>query len=121
MFFLYSLILTVGFIVLVPRFAFDAIFNGKYAGGFFQRLGFLREFAPNDHPVLWIHCVSVGEVNVARPLVDAVKHEFPRHRLAISTTTKTGQHLAKDIFKRSAEVVFYLPFDRKFTVRRALA
>src|SRR5438046_2840033 len=120
MFFLYSLLLTIGFIVLLPRFVFDAIFNGKYAAGFFQRLGVLPEFVPSDRPVLWIHCVSVGETNAARPLVDAIKREFPGHRLIISTTTKTGQLLAKDIFKGIAEIVFYFPFDWKFTVRRAL-
>lgn len=121
MFVIYSLLLTVGFIVLLPRFLFDAIFNGKYAAGFAQRLGFLPEFEPNVQPVLWLHCVSVGEVNAARPLVDAIKNSFPDHRLIVSTTTKTGQTLARDIFKETAEVVFYFPFDWKFSVRRSLA
>src|SRR5207244_1283075 len=120
MFFLYSLVLTIGFIVLLPRFLFDATYNGKYAVGFFQRLGFLPAFEPNDRPVLWVHCVSVGEVNAARPLVNAIKTNFPDHRLIVSTTTKTGQRLARDVFKQTAETVFYFPFDWKFTVRRAL-
>ena len=54
MFLIYSLLLTVAFIVLLPRFLFDAIFNGKYAAGFAQRLGFLPGFKPNDQPVLWL-------------------------------------------------------------------
>jgi len=44
MFFLYSLILTVGFIILSPRFLFDAVTKGKYAAGFWQRLGYVPKF-----------------------------------------------------------------------------
>ena len=44
MFFLYSIVYTLAFIVLLPRFIFDALFNGKYAAGFKQRLGFLPTF-----------------------------------------------------------------------------
>ncbi len=50
MFFLYSIILTFAFLVLLPRFLFDAIFNGKYASGFFERLGFLPKFDNSGPP-----------------------------------------------------------------------
>jgi 3-deoxy-D-manno-octulosonic-acid transferase len=120
MFFLYSIILTLAFLVLLPRFLFDAIFNGKYASGFFERLGFLPTFDNSGPPVIWVHGVSVGEINAARPLVAALASEFSAHRLIVSTTTKTGQTLAKQVFAGSAAVVFYFPFDWKFSVRRAL-
>jgi 3-deoxy-D-manno-octulosonic-acid transferase len=70
--------------------------------------------------VIWLHCVSVGETNAARPLVDELISRFPGHRLVVSTTTRTGQTLARDIFKDKADAVFYFPFDWKFSVRRAL-
>jgi 3-deoxy-D-manno-octulosonic-acid transferase len=117
MFFLYSLIFTIAFLLMTPLFLLR---QGKYAAGFWQRLGYLPEFKKDDRPVIWLHCVSVGETNAARPLVDEIKQNLPDHRLVISTTTKTGQKLAKEIFGEKAELVFYFPFDWRFTVRRAL-
>ena len=120
MFFLYSIILTVAFLVLLPRFIFDAIFMGKYAAGFTQRLGFLPPFEQDGRPVIWIHCVSVGETNAARPLIQQLADSLPPFRLIVSTTTRTGQELARQVFSEQAELVFYFPFDWKFSVRRAL-
>jgi 3-deoxy-D-manno-octulosonic-acid transferase len=117
MFLLYSFLLTVGFIALLPLFILR---RGKYAAGFWQRLGFLPEFAPNGKKILWLHCVSVGETNAARPLVAEIVENFPEYTLVVSTTTRTGQQLARQIFAERAALVFYFPFDWKFTVRRAL-
>jgi 3-deoxy-D-manno-octulosonic-acid transferase len=117
MFFLYSFLLTIGFIALIPLFILR---RGKYAAGFWQRLGFLPEFETDGKKVLWLHCVSVGETNAARPLVKELIENFPEYVLVVSTTTKTGQNLAREIFKTEAALVFYFPFDWKFTVRRAL-
>lgn len=116
MFFLYSFLLTLGFVVLLPRF----LFQRKYSAGLRQRFGKLPAFTQNEQPVLWLHCVSVGETNAARPLVKAIKESFPEYRLVVSTTTLTGQTLAKKVFADDAELVFYFPFDWKFTVHRAL-
>ena len=120
MFLLYNILLTLGFIVLLPRFVFDAVFSGKYAGGFFQRLGFIRKFDPKGKNVVWIHCVSVGETNAARPLIDRIHNEYQELSIVVSTTTKTGQRLARSLFADTADLVFYFPFDWKSTVRRAL-
>jgi len=120
MYLIYSLLLTIAFVVLLPRFLLDTISNGKYADGFWQRLGFLPEFKHNGHPLIWLHCVSVGETNAARPLISQLKVNFPNHRLVVSTTTKTGQELAKAVFSHQADSVFYFPFDWKFSVRRFL-
>jgi 3-deoxy-D-manno-octulosonic-acid transferase len=120
MFFLYSFLFTIGFIILLPRFLFDAVCKGKYAAGFWQRLGFLPGFVPDEKAVLWIHCVSVGECNTARPLVTELKTHFPDYRLVISTTTKTGQKLARQIFANEVDFIFYFPFDWRFSVRRVL-
>ncbi len=120
MYLIYSLLLTIAFIVLLPRFLFDAIVNGKYAAGFWQRLGYLPEFKYDDRRIIWLHCVSVGETNAARPLVEKLKRSFSNHRLIISTTTKTGQALAESVFRDQVDAVFYFPFDWKFSVRSAL-
>ena len=120
MFFLYSFLLTIGYLLLLPRFLFDWMRKGKYAAGIGQRLGRLPEFRQNEKPVLWLHCVSVGETQAARPLVKEILQNFPEYRLVVSTTTNTGQKLAREIFAEDAELVFYFPLDWKFTVRRAL-
>lgn len=118
MYFIYSLLLAVGFLVLLPRFLYDAFHHGKYVAGFRERLGTLSP--ANGQPLIWIHCVSVGETQAARPLVLQLKKQLPDHRLAISTTTLTGQTLAREIFKQDAEKIFYFPFDWRWSVRRTL-
>jgi 3-deoxy-D-manno-octulosonic-acid transferase len=120
MFLIYSIVYTLAFIVLLPRFLFDAVFNGKYAAGFKQRLGFLPKFNSAGKKVIWIHCVSVGETNAARPLAIKIKEIFPDFSLVISTTTRTGQNLAQTALTDIADLVFYFPFDWRSTVRRSL-
>jgi 3-deoxy-D-manno-octulosonic-acid transferase len=120
MYFIYSFALTIGFLILLPRFLWDALRKGKYAAGFWQRFGRLPEFDREGKPVVWLHAVSVGETNAAKPLVKEILKNFPDYKLVVSTTTKTGQTLAREIFKNDAALVFYFPFDWSFAVRRAL-
>lgn len=117
MYFVYSLLLTIGIVLMSPLFLMR---REKYAAGLRERLGNYPEFEHDGRPVIWLHCVSVGEANAARPLVDSIAQEFPSHRIIVSTTTKTGQDLAKKIFAGKADIVFYFPFDWMFSVRRAL-
>lgn len=119
MYFAYRLLLTLGFFILIPRFLLDALRHGKYVAGFGQRLGGVAPLA-NDNPVVWLHCVSVGEAQAARPLVRQIRQRFPQHTIVVSTTTLTGQKLAADIFKNDTARVFYFPFDWTWTVRRTL-
>ncbi len=114
---LYSLILTIGFLLMLPLFL---VRRQKYAAGFRERLGRYPKFDHDGRSVIWLHCVSVGEANAARPLVDALLGHFPEYRLVISTTTKTGHEHSSNIFCCKADAVFYFPFDFKFSVRRAL-
>jgi 3-deoxy-D-manno-octulosonic-acid transferase len=118
MYFIYSLLLAVGLLILLPRFLYDAFRHGKYVAGFRERLGALSQ--ATGQPLIWIHCVSVGETQAARPLVLELKKQLPDRRIAISTTTLTGQNLAREIFKHEAEKIFYFPFDWRWSVRRTL-
>jgi len=120
MYFLYGFLYTLGFIILLPKFVFDSITKGKYAGGFRQRFGFLPDFDRKGKKVVWLHCVSVGETNAARPLAKRIKQLHPNLLLVVSTTTKTGQKVAQESLKGIADLVFYFPFDWRSTVRRAL-
>jgi 3-deoxy-D-manno-octulosonic-acid transferase len=119
MYLLYSFLLTLGFLVLLPRFLLDALRHGKYVAGFSERLGSLTPMS-TERPVIWLHCVSVGETQAARPFVDLLLREFPAHSVVVSTITLTGQKLAREVFKDKATRVFYFPFDWRWSVRRAL-
>jgi 3-deoxy-D-manno-octulosonic-acid transferase len=118
MYLAYSFLLSLGLVVLIPHFLFQALAHGKYIAGLRQRLGSVPPV--NEKPVIWLHCVSVGETQAARPLAQRLKQEFPQHALVISTITLTGQKLARDVFRNQAASVFYFPFDWRWSVRRAL-
>jgi 3-deoxy-D-manno-octulosonic-acid transferase len=119
MYLAYSLLLSLGLLVLIPHFLYQALAHGKYLEGLRQRLGALPPI-DGQRPLIWLHCVSVGETQAARPLVERLRREFPDHGLVVSTITRTGQKLAADVFGGQADAVFYFPFDWRWSVRRAL-
>src|SRR5438876_8594545 len=120
MYLLYSVLLTVGFIALLPKFVIEALRSRKYITGLSQRLGKLPVIASSDYPIVWLHCVSVGETEAARPFVREFLDRFPSYRLVVSTTTVTGQKLARTLYGHQAALVFYFPIDWAWTVRRVL-
>ena len=117
---LYSILLTVGFILALPWFLWKGRSTGKYLRTFRERLGRLPVYLNVDGDrSIWIHAVSVGEVLAARPLVPALRERFPNHRLFLSTTTMTGNAVAKKSV-RGVDGLFYTPFDFPWPVRRVL-
>lgn len=118
MYLAYSLLLSLGLLLFSPYFLFQALAHRKYIDGLRERLGFLPTI--EKQPVVWLHCVSVGETQAARPLVERLRKELPQHALVVSTVTLTGQRLARDLFRNQAEKVLYFPFDWRWSVRRAL-
>src|SRR5918997_5920958 len=120
MYFLYSLLVLVLFVVVSPWFFYQAIRYRKYIGSLSQRMGYLPvSFNMDAEHSIWIHAVSVGEVLTARPLVRDLKTRYPRLRLFLSTTTLAGQQLARRSVP-DADAVFYFPFDLNVFVRRTL-
>ena len=118
MYLAYSLLLSLGLLLLSPYFLFQALAHRKYIDGLRERLGFVPRL--DKRPVIWLHCVSVGETQAARPLVERLRREWPHHALVVSTVTLTGQRLARDLFRTQAARVIYFPFDWRWTVRRVL-
>jgi 3-deoxy-D-manno-octulosonic-acid transferase len=118
MYLAYSLLLSLGLLLFSPYFLFQALAHRKYIDGLRERFGFVPFL--DKQPVIWLHCVSVGETQAARPLVERLRKEWPHHALVISTVTLTGQKLARDLFRTQATRVFYFPFDWRWTVRRVL-
>jgi 3-deoxy-D-manno-octulosonic-acid transferase len=121
LYFLYSFLSFVAFVVVSPYFLYQAIRHQKYIGSVGQRLGYLPvSFNLDGDDSIWVHAVSVGEVLTARPLIAELRRRYPRLKLFLSTTTLTGQRLARrDV--RDVDGVFYFPFDWTFTARRTLA
>jgi 3-deoxy-D-manno-octulosonic-acid transferase len=117
---LYSILLTAGFVLALPWFLWKGRSTGKYLRTFRERMGRLPVYLNVDGDrSIWIHAVSVGEVLAARPLVPALRERFPAHRLFLSTTTMTGNEVAKKTI-RGVDGLFYAPFDFPYPVRRAL-
>jgi tetraacyldisaccharide 4'-kinase len=91
----------------------------KYLPSARERLGVRKhDINPDDKPSIWIHAVSVGEALAAKSLIAALRREYPDHLILISTTTLTGQDIARK--QLQADGYFFFPFDWKFSVRRSL-
>jgi 3-deoxy-D-manno-octulosonic-acid transferase len=116
----YSLLLTIGFVLALPWFLWKGRATGKYLRTFRERMGRLPVYLNVDGDrSIWIHAVSVGEVLAARPLVPALRARLPQHRIFLSTTTMTGNAVAKKSV-RGIDGLFYAPFDFPHPVRKAL-
>jgi 3-deoxy-D-manno-octulosonic-acid transferase len=70
-------------------------------------------------PPLWIHAVSVGEVQAAAPLVRALAQRYPQHPILLTTATPTGAQRVRAVFGDSVRHA-YLPYDLPGPVRRFL-
>jgi 3-deoxy-D-manno-octulosonic-acid transferase len=117
---LYSFLTAVVFVVASPYFLYQALRYNKYVGSIPQRLGYLPvPFNLDGDESIWVHAVSVGEVLSARPLISELRASYPKLRLFLSTTTLTGQQLARRSVP-DVDAVFYFPFDWTITARRTL-
>ncbi len=103
--------------VFAPLVAFRSWRTGKYRRDWDQRRGFLPEM-PAGRARVWIHAVSMGEVNSIRGLVEMWRARCPDVEFVVSTTTDTGMDQARKLFK-DLTVVRY-PLDFSWFVRRAL-
>jgi 3-deoxy-D-manno-octulosonic-acid transferase len=110
-------------IVLTPYWLIQGVRHGKYLSNLSERLGLsfpALEKLPAERPkAIWLHAVSVGEVLSGVTLAKRLKAEFPERPLVISTTTITGQALAKERMP-FADAVSYFPLDWAFCARSAL-
>ena len=126
MMWLYSALLALAAVVSAPWWVTRMLTTQRYREGLRERLGKvpqrLREAVgpyAEQRKVLWVHAVSVGEVLAASRLVgeleNALRRRGERWRVVVSTTTRTGQALARERF--GAERVFYFPLDFAGPVR----
>jgi 3-deoxy-D-manno-octulosonic-acid transferase len=116
--FFYSVVLAVGMLVSLPYWLFQMAFRGKYSKGLLERMGRVParlRLPGSEAKVIWVHAVSVGEVQAVTGLVELLKDDPSHFRIFVSTTTDTGQALARKRF--GEESVFYFPMDLGFAIR----
>lgn len=119
-YFLYSVLIVTFFLVMSPYLTWQALRYRKYIGSLGERLGYLPiTFNLDGEESIWIHAVSVGEVLTARALLPQLRERYPRLRIFLSTTTMTGQGIARNSLQ-FVDGVFYFPFDLGFIVNRTL-
>jgi 3-deoxy-D-manno-octulosonic-acid transferase len=119
--FFYNLALAAALVAGSPWWLWRMATTHKYREGMLERLGRVPAALAalgRERPLIWLHAVSVGEVLAASRLVGELDRAFPGHCLVISTTTRTGQALARERF--GAERVFYCPLDLPWAVRAYL-
>jgi 3-deoxy-D-manno-octulosonic-acid transferase len=120
MYLVYSVLIVAFGLLVSPYLLYQALRYRKYIRNLPQRLGYLPlSFNADGDASIWIHAVSVGEVLTARALLPQLRERYPRLRLFLSTTTMTGQQVARNNLQFVDEV-FYFPFDLGFIVNRTL-
>ncbi|HLK05417.1 MAG TPA: 3-deoxy-D-manno-octulosonic acid transferase [Candidatus Acidoferrum sp.] len=124
MYFLYSLLLAIAAVLLAPYWIIKGISQKKYLSNLGERLGFSfpgLEKLPEERPgAIWLHAVSVGEALSSVALAKKLKERYPERPLIVSTTTITGQAIARERMP-FADGVIYFPLDWALCVKRALA
>jgi len=101
-----------------PWLIWSAIRKGKYREGYAEKLLGLVPRRMSNQKCIWLHAVSVGEVNLLVPLLDLIQRQRPDWECVISTTTKSGMALAKK--KYAGRTVFYCPLDFTWAVSAAM-
>jgi 3-deoxy-D-manno-octulosonic-acid transferase len=110
-------------LITAPYWLIQGLRHGKHLSNLGLRLGFsapaLGKLPANRPGAIWIHAVSVGEVLSGVSLAKRLKEAYPQRPLVVSTTTLTGNALAKERMP-FADAVIYFPFDWVFSVRKLL-
>jgi 3-deoxy-D-manno-octulosonic-acid transferase len=105
-------------VVCAPLIAWKAVRTGKYREGYAQKLLGLVPRREGQGTCIWIHAVSVGEVNLLATTLGRLRKAHPDWQIVISTTSRAGYELA--CRKYADLVVFYCPLDFSWAVRTAM-
>ncbi len=117
----YRLVYTVGMYLMTPVIVYRLALRGlryrEYFSRWKERFGFFAR--PDFDRAIWVHAVSVGEVNAAVPLIEALMRRYRGEPFVITTVTPTGSERVRSLF---GDRVFhvYLPYDLPASVRRFL-
>lgn len=115
--FLADLVYLLAGLLYLPIALYQAIVRGKNRRGWGQRFGFVPRFDPSRKRI-WIHAVSLGEINATPKLVEMLRERWPNVDVVFSATTDTGFERAVKLY--GADRVVRFPLDFSFVVNRAL-
>jgi len=107
----------VGAAVASPYLMYRALTSEKFRTGYGERLGDVAR-REGDGACVWVHAVSVGEMNLVRPLVAGLEGEVPDWELVLSSATNTGMAVAQKLYPEHR--AFYFPLDFSWVVKRVL-
>ncbi len=117
----YRFIYTLGMYLATPvilwRLAARGLHYREYFERWLERFGFFAD--PGLRDTIWVHAVSVGEVNAAVPLIEALMRRYADRKFVITTVTPTGSNRVSKLFGARVFHV-YLPYDLPASVRRFL-
>ncbi len=119
---IYNALLFAAAIFAIPYYGMKMLLTGKYRRSLGPKLGRVRPVIPplvQGEPRIWAHAVSVGEVTAAAPIVAALRSRFPGACIVLSTSTETGQEMARKLVT-AATVHIYYPLDIPSVVRKLL-
>ncbi len=110
---------TLLFYVLTPFIWLRLMWRARRQPDYLRHLGerYGRYPVRPDGPVIWVHAVSVGETRAAQPLIDALRREWPTHRILLTGMTPTGRDAGAQLYGK-AVIQAYLPYDLPFAVDR---
>ena len=112
--FLYLLAVYLAAPVVSALFLWRGLRDRSYWRNFGERFGFGARLSPGG---VWLHAVSVGEVQACAALVSALSRRYPALPLTVTTFTPTGSARARALFGNLAQVR-YVPYDLPGAVRR---
>ncbi|HOW56380.1 MAG TPA: glycosyltransferase N-terminal domain-containing protein [Smithellaceae bacterium] len=120
---LYNILLLLASVIGIPYYLLKMALTGKYRKSLIPKLGGRQETIladlPAGRPRIWIHAVSVGEVTAAKPIVAALKARRPDIQVIFSTSTETGQGMARQLLA-GVDAFIYFPLDIPFVVRKVI-
>jgi 3-deoxy-D-manno-octulosonic-acid transferase len=122
MWLIYNILFPLVFIVLLPRFLMRICRRGGYKSGFLHRFGiYNKQIISNlkKRPRVWIHAVSVGEVNVALEFIKQLRKYDPETAFVLTATTSTGYKIAQSKTNKM-DIVLYFPLDFPVIIKRVL-
>ena len=115
---LYTFIIYLFVPFVLLRLYFLGFKNPAYRTRWQERFGFIK-WEKQNKPVLWIHAVSVGEVNAAKPVISSLLDQYSNYQILVTTVTPTGAYTIKQHFGEDIRHL-YLPYDLPFSVKRFL-
>lgn len=118
--FFFNCLYLLAIVIVSPVAIYRMIRHKRYFKGWANRFGNLHRKDPALRKCVWLHAVSVGEVNAAKTIIAELKTKFPRFEIVLTATTDTGFARANEAYGDSIRI-FYFPFDFSWVMQKAFA